>query len=239
MSLATNSNGKSSSQYLKIFLFIAIMLDCLLAYKFIKVRYFRHESDFTFGRKELFNHLSIQRNSIVFLGTSLTEQFELGELFKNTNICNRGINGDDTPKMLNRLTVITQAHPEKIFLEAGINDIAEGTKIETVLVNYKKLIHTLHQECTTSKLYVQSILPVNDTGGLVINAKIKNADIQYVNNSIQLYCSSNGIPFINTHDQFTVNGKMNPKYCINDDGVHLSGEGYLLWTKILQPYVKE
>ena len=238
MRRAINWYANLSVRYLKIFLAIAIMLNFLLAYKYIKARFFRSEADFTFNRKELFEHLNIPGNSIIFLGTSLTEQFELGELFQNTDIRNRGINGDNTVKMLNRLTPITKAHPRKIFLEAGINDIAEGTKIDTVIKHYEKLINTVQAECKTSKLYVESILPVYELGGLAVNAKIKNNDIRYVNKIIELYCTNKGIPFINLHDQFTLNGQMNPKYCIID-GVHLSGNGYLLLTKILQPYVNE
>ena len=92
------------------------------------------------NRQELFEVLPKDSNSIIFLGNSLTQNFELVELFKNINIKNRGINGDIIVGVLNRLKPIIQTQPKKIFIEIGINDHGAGISKDSVIINYKELL---------------------------------------------------------------------------------------------------
>ncbi|MGZ4043897.1 MAG: GDSL-type esterase/lipase family protein, partial [Bacteroidia bacterium] len=75
------------------------------------------------NRDELFECFPTDTNSIIFLGTSLTQQFELAELFHNSTIKNRGIVGDVTESALLRLGPVVRCRPKKIFIELGINDL--------------------------------------------------------------------------------------------------------------------
>ena len=61
--------------------------------------------------------------SIIFLGDSLTEWFELGKYFPGLAIINEGIAGDTTYGVLQRLEAIIKKPAKKIFLMIGINDI--------------------------------------------------------------------------------------------------------------------
>lgn len=190
-------------------------------------------------RQELFEVLPKDSNSIIFLGNSLTQNFELVELFQNINIKNRGINGDIITGVLNRLTPIIQTHPKKIFIEIGINDLGIGISKDSVVMNYKKLLDTLQKECKLTKIYVQSLFPVeNGRDGFptYCNPKV-NGDIKEINKELLKYATQHDITFIDTYSKFELGGQLNPKYSV--DGIHLSGEGYLLWTGILRPYVDE
>ena len=84
---------------------------------------------------ELFESLSRNSHSIVFLGNSLTQNFELSEFFPNHKIKNRGINGDVSAGILNRVKSITALHPSKIFIEMGINDLGTGVSNDRILKN--------------------------------------------------------------------------------------------------------
>lgn len=189
------------------------------------------------NRQELFEVLPKDSNSIIFLGNSLTENFELAELFHNLNIKNRGINGDRIAGVLNRLTPIIQTHPKKIFIEIGINDLGGGISKDSVVVSYLNLLDTLQKECKTTKIYVQSLFPVeNDRNDYPTYCTPKvNSNIKEINKELLEYTTQHNITFIDTYSKFELGGQLNPKYSV--DGIHFSGAGYLLWTKILQPYL--
>lgn len=229
---------KITGKYLKILLALSVLLNLLLGYKVMKAKYFSYDPDLTFDRKSLFQHLKMDSSNIVFIGNSLTRQFELAELFKNLNLRNRGINGDNTQGIFNRLQDIVPYQPKKIFIETGINDILLGKEKDTILADYKKILEKLRRDCKATKIYVQSILPVYKNGLAIVRSLAKNETIDDVNKDLQTYCKSRGISFINIHDEFVLNGEMNPKYCIAD-GLHISGDGYLLWTELLRQYVNE
>lgn len=226
---------KSSGKYLRILVVLSIILNLALGYKYFKTK-FKYNPDYTFNRKELFEHLDIDSSSIVFLGNSLTEQFELAELFNNSNMRNRGVNGEQSDGLLSRLPQILKSHPKKIFIEIGINDIGQGIDKSTLLANYAKMLTLIQQGSPNSKVYVQSLLPVYKTGPAVTNSKLSNETIRLVNTDLLDYCKAHDITYINLYDQFALNGEMNPIYCIAD-GLHISGDGYLLWTKLLKEYV--
>lgn len=197
-----------------------------------KIKYF-------LNRQELFEVLPKDSNSIIFLGNSLTQNYALEELFGNLNIKNRGISGDIIAGVLNRLEPVIQAKPRKIFIEIGINDLGGGIPKDSVISNYRKLLDTLLSECKLTKIYVQSLFPVENGRKefpAYCNPKV-NREVCEVNDELQKYSKEHNITFIDTYSTFELDGQLNPKYSV--DGIHLSGQGYLLWTKLLRPYVEE
>jgi hypothetical protein len=75
------------------------------------------------ARAKTLNDLHLDSSDVVFVGNSLTEGFPLTEMFHNINIKNRGISGNTISDVLDRITPIAQAHPRKMFIEIGINDL--------------------------------------------------------------------------------------------------------------------
>lgn len=226
--------------YLKTLLVLLLLMNVFLGYKVIKAKYFRYDPDYTYNRKVLFESLNvdIDSNSIVFIGNSLTQQFELAELFRDVNIRNRGINGDNSSGVLSRLSDVTKFQPKKIFLENGINDIIGGVSTEQLIENFKTIVTRIKTESPVTRVYVQSILPVHLKGPAVVQAGISNEKISQVNEAVSKYCEENDVTYIDLHKHFQLNGQMNPRYCI-PDGLHISGDGYRLWTKLLRPYMQD
>ena len=79
-------------------------------------------------KKSQFEVLTFAHDSILFLGDSLTDEGEWVELLGNTNIVNRGISGDTTRRILNRLDAVVDTKPKQIFLMVGINDFVNEKK---------------------------------------------------------------------------------------------------------------
>lgn len=190
-------------------------------------------------RDKLFAVLPKDTGAIVFLGNSLTQYFELAEMLNNPLVRNRGIHGDMSEGLLQRLSPIIASQPKKIFIEIGINDLEQKISKEKFLSNYQRLIDTLQANCTNTKIYVQSLLPVADSSQRLASycSPEMNRLVVEVNNELQQLASKKGCTYLNVHQHLLKGTELNPLYSV--DGVHLSGEGYLQWAKILRPYVGE
>ncbi len=194
-------------------------------------------STFYYQRASIFEKLSIDSTDIVFLGNSITNFGEWGEFFKDYHVKNRGISGDRTEGVLARLNTILPGKPKKIFLMIGVNDLEHGSIPDSVVAGITRIVTKITVESPKTILYVQSILPVNDQFGKFPKHTDKGAFIIEINSKLKLLCKSKNLTFIDLYTSFKNKNdeKLNPDY--TNDGLHLMGEGYLLWTKLISKYV--
>ena len=61
------------------------------------------QSEYNYQKRSLFEQLPIRGNDIVFLGNSITDGGEWNELLANPRVKNRGISGDRSSWILDRL----------------------------------------------------------------------------------------------------------------------------------------
>ncbi len=181
------------------------------------------------GREDVFRSLPNDSAEIVFVGNSLTEGFPLVEMFKNASIKNRGISGEISSNVLNRIDEIVESKPEKIFLSIGVNDLKNEIHHDTLFKNKVAVIETI-QECSPStEIFIQSVLP---TSG--IYSRLNQAIVQH-NEKMKSYCEQNGIAFLNSAPVFQVEGQLKKE--LTYDGLHLNAAGYKKWASFLAPYV--
>ena len=136
----------------------------------------------------------IDSTTIVMLGNSLTENGkDWAERIGTTkNVVNRGIIGDNTVGMKERLYQITPFKPKAIFLMAGINDMVGNTTYEVVAQHVIALIETIRSQAPQTQLFVQSILPINETDGRWKTLAGRTDDIPFANMLIKAYCEKQG-----------------------------------------------
>ena len=186
------------------------------------------------GRNEVFEKLPNDTAEIIMLGNSLTHNFEWHEMFKNVNIKNRGIGGDITKGVLQRLNEVVKNNPKKIFIEIGINDLLHGFPIDTIYANYVKIIQTITIKSPKTQIYIQNILPSN---WKIYNTNKPVIDSVYVlNKKLKDYCDNNKLIYIDLFSKFLLEQKLNPIYDCGDN-LHLSGSGYLLWCNLIKDYI--
>jgi lysophospholipase L1-like esterase len=193
-----------------------------------------------YSRLELFQLLdsSLQPNTgIVFLGDSLTEMGEWNELLNNTLVKNRGISGDTTDDILARLNLITEIKPSKIFLMIGVNDLwQQKSNNNHILENYHTIFESIKTYTPSTKVYIQSMLPVNNTDFRIFKAS--NEDIIWLNQQIEKMVKKFNYQYIDLFSHFINNqGELDTHY--TDDGVHLNAKGYIRWRDLVKNYVKE
>jgi len=170
-------------------------------------------------------------NSIVFLGDSLTEWFELGRFFPGKPIVNEGIAGDTTFGLLERLEAILDRPCSKIFLMIGINDVFNDFDSDDIIENLQLIIEEIQTESTSVELFVQSLLPVNES--LLGTGDLLNRRIRHINKELGAYCRRRSLRYLDLYPAFLENGEMKEAY--TTDGGHLSEAGYRLWAEKLEP----
>lgn len=193
-------------------------------------------STFYMQRSSLFNKLSITSKDIVFIGNSITNGAEWNELFPQKRVKNRGISGDTSEGVFDRLDAVVKGKPAKIFILIGVNDISREIKVETIVLNMKQIVEKIQKESPKTKIYIQSILPVNPDFEM-FKGHMKPELIKEINQFYQNIAQEYNVNYIDLYSHFLEDGtdKMNKKY--TNDGLHLLGEGYLLWREIVKPYL--
>lgn len=151
---------------------------------------------------------------------------------KNLTIRNRGIAGDTTCGVLARLDELESSHPSAVFILIGINDIfnlfyeQQIEKLSDTAGNIAKITSRLNNSLPNTKIFVLGLFP-DHRDFITVMAKEVNRQISSIPNP--------NFTFLNFHDQFTVDGVMNPK--LTTDGTHLNREGYQIWKNELLPHL--
>ncbi len=173
---------------------------------------------------------------IIFLGNSITDYTDWNELLQLKEARNRGISGDITFGILERLDEVTEGKPAKVFILIGINDIARNIPDSVILDNYKKMIRHIKNKSPKTKIYFNTLLPVNNTF-TARNHFNKDEHIQYINEALKKLGKAEKITIIDIHPFFLdADKRMDKQYTY--DGLHLNAKGYRHWASILKPYLK-
>ena len=188
-------------------------------------------------RKSLFELLPDTKNEIIFLGNSITDGSEWSELLGNPRAKNRGISGDTSEGVLFRLYQVTRVQPAKVFLLIGINDLSKNISPDTVYVNICKIVSTIRTKSPKTKVYVQSILPVNNTFKTFASHTSRTPQVKDLNERLRTICPRLGATYVDLFRELKNpnDDLLNPMY--TNDGLHLLGEGYKAWLRVIQKYL--
>lgn len=198
----------------------------------------RKYSTYYYQRATLFESLSVTSDDILFVGNSITDGAEWFELFGNPKVKNRGISGDTTYGVYDRISTLLKGYPKKIFLLIGINNVPQGESADTIAYGIHKIVDKIKLESPTTRIYLQSVLPVNPDLNMFQGHTSRWEMIPDINKAIEKVAKREGVKYIDLYSHFVNSeGKMDVKY--TNDGLHLLGQGYLLWRDIVKPYVNE
>ncbi|MGN0797693.1 MAG: GDSL-type esterase/lipase family protein [Christensenellales bacterium] len=184
---------------------------------------------------------SAEVGQIVFLGDSITEMYDLGYYFPQADIYNRGISGDTTDRMLVRLeSNVLNIKPRAIFLLGGCNDLRKGSSPEDIAVNLSKILHVVREELPDTKIFMQTVYPVNRSvklaGKDLIGEYLTDDNVILLNEYIKHLCTIYQVELIDTYSHLVGDNKqLQDKYTF--DGLHMTSESYELITSLLTPCV--
>jgi lysophospholipase L1-like esterase len=155
------------------------------------------------------------------------------ELLGRTDVRNRGISGDITFGILERLSEITEGRPARVFILIGINDISRNVPDSFIIDNYRKIIQRIKSQSPKTKIYFHTLIPVNNEFTQFKNHYNKDEHILYVNEELKKLAVKEKITLIDLYPHFLDSvKKLDKKYTI--DGLHLNAEGYKVWANVLK-----
>lgn len=184
-------------------------------------------------RVALFKKQKVVTGRIMMVGNSITEGGNWKKLIGDTTVINRGVSGDITFGLLQRVDDITQRKPAKLFLLIGVNDLSKKIPEEVILQNILTFVRQVQARSGSTQIFVQSILPVNP-GFKNFPAGYNVGDaVLTINSQLQKIAARFNFTFVDIHAAFTdKDGQLHAQY--SNDGLHLNEAGYQRWVKVLK-----
>ena len=168
---------------------------------------------------------------IVMLGNSITAGINWNELLGRKDIANRGINGDITEGMLNRMNSVLKTKPKVCFFLGGINDLTRRVYPESTTTNIKSIINTLLDN--SIKPVLQSIIY---TEKRFYDFEHNNKYVTIINDELKKFATEKNILFLDLNKHLSENNLLKAEY--THDGLHLNAEGYVVWGKIVKDLIE-
>ncbi len=167
----------------------------------------------------------LEKGGIVFIGDSIIEFFPLKKyLGRDIPLINRGIAGTDSDWLLANLKdQLLFLEPSKIVILIGTNDIGMGKDLTTIYKNIVSIISKIRSELFTTKIYLISVLPVNES--LEFKGRVKMRTNKLIHCLNQNLCHIPNISFLNLYQDF-LDSDGNLDKIFTTDGLHLSAKGY-------------
>lgn len=178
---------------------------------------------------------AIGSKDIVMLGNSLTENGgDWAARLGNKHVRNRGIIGDEVMGVYDRLHQILPGHPAKLFLLIGVNDISHDLTADSIVGMIRTTVERIRRESPDTRLYLQSLLPINESFGRYKRLTGKTAMIPEINRQLEALAREKGITYIDLFPLFTEKGSNVLRADLTSDGLHLKEEGYKIWAKAIR-----
>ncbi|CAH0150554.1 hypothetical protein SRABI27_03320 [Pedobacter sp. Bi27] len=172
------------------------------------------------------------KTDFVFLGNSITAGTDWAKLLDLPQAKNRGISGDITFGVLERLQDVIDGKPTKVFILIGINDISRNIPDSVILRNYKTMIARIRKGSKKTHIYFNTLLPVNSAFEKFKNHYGKDEHILWLNDEIRKFTAKN-VTVIDLYPNFTDQDK-HLRAELTKDGLHLIPAGYQVWADFLK-----
>ena len=165
---------------------------------------------------------------VAFLGDSLTDGYDLKEFYPQYTVVNRGISGDTTFGVENRLeTSLYDLKPKVVVMLIGVNNI------HTMFDNYENILISLRDNLPESEIVLISLTSMSKEWG-------KNNQLAAYNNiKIKLLAEKYGYKYVDLYSALldVETGEIRAEY--TTDGGHLTPKGYQIYTQTLTPVLEE
>ncbi len=185
--------------------------------------------DYFYHKKSFFEQHGGHSYDVVFIGDSSTDNAEWQDLFPSLRIANRGIHGDRTDGVIQRLENIYSTSAPKAFMMIGINDFVYGTSVNEVFDNYKNIVTKLVEH--GMEVYIQSTILAGK------RKKYLNKRIMALNERLQVLAEqTDSVTYIDLNVGLAPDSLLKTTY--SRDDVHLNGDGYAMWKELIKSYIQ-
>ncbi|MDD4270440.1 MAG: SGNH/GDSL hydrolase family protein [Thermoguttaceae bacterium] len=173
-----------------------------------------------------------EKGGILFVGSSSIVRWDVAKWFPDMPVLNRGFGGSqiaDSVHFAERIVI--PYRPRTIVFYAGDNDLAAGKAPEQVLADFKAFVSKVRASLPEAKIIYVGIKPSIKRWSLIEPVRKANGLIR------EAISSDARSIFVDVDSPMIGTGGMPRKELYIADGLHLSDEGYAVWTKLLAPHL--
>ena len=172
------------------------------------------------------------RNGIVFVGSSSIVDWDVKSAFPELNIINRGLWGSslaDAVRLVDRLVLAYE--PRLVVLYAGDNDINSGRLAEEVVVEFERFVRAIHLARPQTRIVYIGIKPS-------LQRWVQIDRMRAANRMIRAFAERDDrVAFVDV-DQAMLGWDEKPRHeLFLSDGLHMSAQGYQIWSTLLRPFL--
>jgi lysophospholipase L1-like esterase len=170
---------------------------------------------------------------VIFLGNSITQGGDWARLTGDSTVINRGIGADITFGLRARLADVTKRKPSKLFVLIGINDVSKDIPDAVIAAQYRALVDSVRAQSPATRIFVQSILPLNPTVKNFPQHYDKQDRVIAVNRLLRRMARETGATYVDLWPIF-VDRRNQLDATLTGDGLHLNQKGYERWVRYLK-----
>ncbi len=172
------------------------------------------------------------KNGILFVGSSSIRKWDLKKSFPDLNAINRGFGGSevsDSVEFADR--IILKHEPRVVVVYAGDNDLAHDETPEQVFSDYRELVGLIHAKLPKTKIVYIAVKPSIKRWSLIEQVRETNRLIT------EFTAKDQRLAFVDIDKPMIGADGMPRKELFVKDGLHLSDEGYVLWSDLVRPHL--
>ena len=191
--------------------------------EFLKL-YHQHYND----RLALFEeeNKTLANVDVVFLGDSLTEGYDLKAYYPEYNVVNRGIGGDTTFGLEERLQISAyDISPKMVMMLIGANNF------DTMMDNYENIVISLKDNLPSSDVTLLSLTSMTKDWGRN-NQKAQNNNIK-----IKEYANKYNLRYLDLYNPLLDEATNELRLEYTTDGGHFTPQGYEVITSVIKPVI--
>jgi len=173
------------------------------------------------------------RGAIVFAGSSSIRGWDLARHFPGLDVVNRGFGGSQIAESTHYADRILQPlEPRLIVFYAGDNDIACGKTPAEVCDDFAAFVGKIRSRLPETRILFLSIKPSLCRWEMVGLMREANRRIEAFTRGVE------GLDYLDLDAPMRGADGMPRRELFAEDGLHLSDEGYALWTALVLPHLR-
>jgi lysophospholipase L1-like esterase len=175
-------------------------------------------------RRDRPRETTIDSDSIVMLGDSITEEGRWSELLPAVPIVNEGHSGFTTEQLDSIAAEVATARPARVFVLTGTNDIRDDRPPSWTALHLASMLDRFADVAPDTEVVLQTVLPRADAPDAV----------RATNEAIKAVAAERELVLLDLHPAFD-DGSGGLEPTDTRDGIHLSAAGYDRWAALLEP----
>lgn len=174
------------------------------------------------------------KGGIVFIGaSSIARWTNLAESFPDLKVVNRGFGGSELSEAVKYAPRIVVPHaPRIVVLYAGENDLNRGVTPDVIASDFDKFSQLIHASLPATRIVAIGLKPS------LLRWKLRDG-MHQTNTLIRTRCASDRkCAYVDPWPSMIgKDGTPKPELFV-EDGLHMTPEGYKLWTQMLRPVLQ-